>query len=190
MKTNCLYWTAPVVHMSPELSVQSLNVKAAPVFCLHAASVLGSDPSGHFLAKQQNFNHVAYKYAGGFIENRYSVGHPIKKNIIEPLIVVLSTKTNILIRYFCHWIIYMKKVIQKLNLEEKGWGMNKGSAFLECVSFRTEIWSVLHYASELRWKKNKNRWQTEKVSKRRKPTECSIWFLLQVCLHFLNSHSL
>lgn len=61
-----------------------------------------------------------------------------KKVNIEPLIVVLSTKTNILIRFFSLNNLY-EKVIQKLNLEEEGWGMNKGLASLECVGFRPEI---------------------------------------------------
>lgn len=58
----------------------------------------------------------------------------------KPLVVVLSTKTNILMRFFFSIeLFFMKIVIQKLNLEEKGWGMNKGLALLECVSFRPEI---------------------------------------------------
>lgn len=78
-------------------------------------------------------------------------------------------------------------ILKKKTWRRKVVGMNKGLASLECVSFRPEIWAVLHYASELlrrrRRRKKKNRRQTEKVSKRRKPTEYwSIWFFLPLRL--------
>lgn len=48
-------------------------------------------------------------------------------------------------------------MIQKLNLEEKGWAMNKGLALLECVSFRARDMICAALCIRVAKRKKKNR---------------------------------